>query len=362
MSVHKPGGGSPSSDTRTRVHILGIGNIGRLFAHGLAVQEMPPYITLLLHRAGLAESWETGGRVIEIITDGISSKSSGYGIEVIADNHHGNGEVIDNLIVATKATNTATAMLAIRSRLRSSSTILFTQNGMGIVDEVNSTVFPDITTSPRYLACVTSHGTYSQGPFRSVHAGFGTVAIGGVVSQKAPVCNESTQFGLVEAILRSPILDARAVSADELIRLQLEKLAVNAMINPLTVIFNRRNGELFTNSNILTFMRLLLQEASDVIRALPELRNDPTVQRRFSTVRLESIVLDVAQKTAKNTSSMLQDVKAGRQTEIDYINGYLVSRGTQIGINCRHNQKLVQFVKETRIVREDEIEKLFLTQ
>jgi 2-dehydropantoate 2-reductase len=353
------GGGNPSSDAGARVHILGIGNIGRLFAHGLAIEDMPPYITLLLHRVGLAESWETGGRAIEIITNGASSTSSGYEIEVIGDNYQGKGEVIDNLIVATKATNTAAAILAVRSRLGSSSTILFTQNGMGIVDEVSRKVFPDLATRPRYLACVTLHGIYSQGPFTSVHAGFGTVAIGRVASQNATVSKDSVQFDLVKAILRAPILNARAVSADELIRLQIEKLVVNAIINPLTVIFNRRNGELVTNSKILTLMRLLLRETSDVIRSLPELRNDPTTQQRFSTARLESIVLDVAQRTAKNTSSMLQDVKAGRQTEIDYINGYVVSRGTQVGINCRINRKLVQLVKEIRTVGEDEIENLF---
>jgi 2-dehydropantoate 2-reductase len=149
MSVHTSGGGSPSS-ARARVHILGIGNIGRLFAHGLAIEDMPPYITLLLHRVGLAELWKAGGQAIEIITNGVSSKSSGYEIEVITDNHQGKGQVIENLIVATKATNTASAIFAIRSRLGSSSTILFTQNGMGIVDEVSRKVFPDITTGPRY--------------------------------------------------------------------------------------------------------------------------------------------------------------------------------------------------------------------
>jgi 2-dehydropantoate 2-reductase len=353
------GGGYPSSDAGARVHILGIGNIGRLFAHGLAVEDVPPHITLLLHRAGLAESWDMGGRAIEIITDGISSKSSGYEVEVIGDSNRCKGEVIDNLIVATKATNTTAAILAIRSRLGSSSTILFTQNGMGIVDEVSYKVFPDVASRPRFLACVASHGLYSQGPFTSVHAGFGTVAIGSVASPNATASKDSMQFDIVQAILRAPVLDARAVSADELIRLQIEKLVVNAMINPLTVIFNRRNGELFTNSKILALMRLLLQEASDVIRSLPELRNDPPTSQRFSAARLESIVLDVAKQTSKNTSSMLQDVKAGRQTEIDYINGYIISRGSQAGIDCRHNRKLVQLVKETRTVSEDEIEELF---
>jgi 2-dehydropantoate 2-reductase len=131
------------------------------------------------------------------------------------------------------------------------------------------------------------------------------------------------------------------------------------MINPLTVIFDCKNGELFNRRPIFNLMRLLLAEASQVIHSLPELGADPEAASRFSVEKLEAIVLDVAEKTAKNTSSMLQDVRAGRPTEIDYINGYIVRKGKEQGIECKTNEKLIQLVKEGKVVGAQDIKSRF---
>jgi 2-dehydropantoate 2-reductase len=155
------------------------------------------------------------------------------------------------------------------------------------------------------------------------------------------------------------VLSAREVTPTELLFLQLQKLVVNAMINPLTVVFNCRNGELFNREPIMQVMRQLLREASQVIQSLPEVKNNPTSKLRFSEQNLESTVLDVAKKTAKNTSSMLQDVRAGRDTEIDYINGYVVKRGKLAGIDCTNNEKLVGMVKEVKVITENEASEYF---
>lgn len=337
---------SPSN----RIHILGLGNLGRLFAHALAKADSTTPITLLLHRAGLVEEWEQAGRRIEVITDGIPDQTGNFDVELVSP--EGSQAVIDNLIVATKTINTASALAAIKHRLRSASTILLTQNGMGTVSELDEEVFKDPLTRPNYLASVTSHGVYSLGPFRSVHAGLADVAIGRVAQSAAP-------HYLIDKIVHAPVLSAREVTPTELLFLQLQKLVVNAMINPLTVIFNCRNGELFDREPIMQVMRQLLREASQVIQSLPEVKNNPTSKLRFSEQNLESTVLDVAKKTAKNTSSMLQDVRAGRDTEIDYINGYVVNRGKLAGIDCTNNEKLVGMVKEVKVITENEASEYF---
>ena len=157
-------------------------------------------------------------------------------------------------------------------------------------------------------------------------------------------------------VLEAPILAAKEYPAQEMVYLQLEKLVINAMLNPLTAIFDCRNGELFEKGTIIKLMRVLLQETAQVLQLLPEIQNseDPHLEKRFSTQELELKVLDVAEKNAKNTSSMLQDVRAGKQTEIDYINGWIVNKGRELGIDCEHNAKLVEMVKTgTKIGIED---------
>jgi 2-dehydropantoate 2-reductase len=56
-------------------------------------------------------------------------------------------------------------------------------------------------------------------------------------------------------------------------------------------------------------------------------------------------VEEVARQTAKNHSSMLQDIQRGAPTEIDAICGAIVETGTQLGVPTPINDTLYQLVK-----------------
>ena len=44
--------------------------------------------------------------------------------------------------------------------------------------------------------------------------------------------------------------------------------------------------------------------------------------------------------------SMGQDLAKGRRTEIEYLNGFVVREGEQVGIQARANERLVDIVKK----------------
>ena len=153
---------------------------------------------------------------------------------------------------------------------------------------------------------------------------------------------------MLRTLCRAPVLAAVSIPPIELLQAQLEKLAVNAIINPITALVDTRNGGILYNFALNRTMRLLLAEISLVIRSLPELKSIPNVNTRFSSGKLEAMVIAVANKTSQNISSMLADVREGRRTEIEYINGYIVRRGEEIGIKCFMNYLVVQLVKGKR--------------
>jgi 2-dehydropantoate 2-reductase len=43
---------------------------------------------------------------------------------------------------------------------------------------------------------------------------------------------------------------------------------------------------------------------------------------------------------------MYQDIDNGRNTEIDYLNGYLCKLATEAGVACEENQRLVDSIKQ----------------
>ena len=178
-------------------------------------------------------------------------------------------------------------------------------------------------------------------------------------SSKTPAGALESQ-DLLDVIIEAPSLAASSVSPAQLVEAQIEKLVVNATINPLSAILHQKNGQLFNDPETTRLMQALLSEASMVVRSLPELQAVSNIASRFSVPNLEGRVRRVAELTAPNTSSMLQDVIAGRETEIDYINGYIEDRGTQLGIECPHHRHVIQMVKEKTFLSEAELDRLSL--
>ncbi|EME38882.1 hypothetical protein DOTSEDRAFT_75555 [Dothistroma septosporum NZE10] len=290
-------------------------------------------------------------------------------------------EPIHNLIVTTKTIRTITALSSIKHRLNRDSTICFLQNGMGVIDDVNKELFPDEATRPTYVQGIVSHGAnvppekVEQDPFFVVHAGHGTICLG--IIPRRPLSRPPTPTGpgtdnsgeiterkmedwapsaryLIRTLTRTPVLCAVGFTPIELLQLQLEKLAMNAIVNPLTCLLDNRNGHLLYNFPISRTMRLMLAEISLIIRSLPELKGIPNVPHRFSAERLESLVVGICQKTKDNVSSMLADMRAGRKTEIEYMNGYIVRRGEEMGVKAVVNYAIMQTVmgKQMMVSRE----------
>lgn len=388
-----------------RIHILGLGSIGTLVAHSLKCLPNPPPITLMLHRPSMYETFKKQARTIRLINkqSEVNDEQTGYDVDVlehgrdeqaywrfIPDRPDGPGAAstnpieplemlpsgetyIYNLIVTVKGPSTVGALRSIRHRVDANSTICFMQNGLGQIDLLNRQVFTDPETRPTYMLGIVSHGAYMSGELAVVHAGFGSIALGihrdpdrfplppkssisslsdiseqqrkiNYPTDKELFSNISSRF-LLRTLTRSPVLSCAAFPYLDLLQLQLEKLSANAIMNPVTALLNVPNGALLHNSSLSMVQRVLLAEISLVIRSLPELEGIPNVHQRFSAQRLEHFVLGVISRTAQNSSSMREDVRHSKQTEIDFINGYIIRRGEEQGIKCALNFMLMHLVK-----------------
>ncbi|PWY79437.1 2-dehydropantoate 2-reductase [Aspergillus sclerotioniger CBS 115572] len=366
-----------------RIHILGLGNVGTFVAHSLMSRPSPPPVTLLLHNPDLYSSWLAKKRCLALNSNGLDDIKTGFDVNVLSGKSwHSfpywdqNGEDaqpiaetegdveeflaesaedderIECLVVAVKAPVTAMALESVSHRLTPDSTVLLLQNGMGVIDELNEKVFPDPQNRPNYMHGIVSHGlARRKEPFQVAHTGIGTTILGpalsanstSVISEKEEDWAPSTKY-LTRTLTLTPPLVAVAETPSSLMLYQLEKLAMNAVINPLTAAMNCENGELLYNYSFTRVMRLLLLEISSVICALPEVQGIPGIESRFSPERLRWMVTQLASRTAKNYSSMLQDVRAGKTTEIEYLNGYIVRRGEELGVKCVVNYMMKHLI------------------
>jgi 2-dehydropantoate 2-reductase len=317
----------------------------------------PPKVTLLLHREAQLEDWEKANRTVSLTIDNTTVTSGKYNVEVVSFDIR---DIISNLITSTKAAAASQALFYVAHRLDSQSTVLLTQNGMGILSNEMDRVKDTCT----FVEAINTHGIFSNGPFSSTLAGKGSLTL------SSPKELTGSSSALISLLTSSNILNASTIPWPEFQLQQLEKLAINACINPLTVIFNCKNGELFTQPPIAQLIRLLLSEISQLFRSLPEIgaihnsekswgSSEFNIPTRFSAEELELRVREVADKTAANTSSMLQDVQAGRETEINYITRYILDRGEDHGVDMHFNRQVWLMVLSGRTLKAEDVVREF---
>lgn len=360
---------SDQCDPRHRIYILGLGNLGRLYATCLSQLSKPPPITLVVHKRSALEHWASDPG-IEMTRYGHLERLSNFEIEWWTDEKPALGPArevamggqIRNLVVATKAPDAISEVDRLRRYLDSSSTVVFVQNGMNRLWPPQGATytahrFPD-DTHPNFLHGVTMHGVFSEGPFKSVHAAPADVVIGPVLPSKKH--RDAAEF-ITKLVTTAPHLAGRSVSRSELWILQLEKLLINTIINPLTALLRVRNGELFADQDgeIVKVMDQLLRETSDVLHSLVqhessrEILQDSDIPvdeliRRLSTPTLRSMLWRVGEKVKFNKSSMFQDVEAGKQTEVREFNGWLVETAEMLnqGLHADSHKMLIELVEQ----------------
>lgn len=113
------------------------------------------------------------------------------------------------------------------------------------------------------------------------------------------------------------------------------KLLINVGINALTAIYDCPNGELLENFTAREQLRQAVREAASVAVAKGiKITADPVAMTEM-----------VCRATSQNISSMLQDIRHGRITEIEFINGAIVSEAEFLGLAAPVNRLLAAQVR-----------------
>ena len=130
--------------------------------------------------------------------------------------------------------------------------------------------------------------------------------------------------------------DLTASKSDNIQQILWKKLLINVAINPVCSIAGVRNGALLEVKSLWQQAMQAMREAAIVARASGIDLGD---------IELESYLREVISISPENRCSMLQDIMAGRETEIDSLCGAVVIRGEAEGIPTPCNAILHGLVK-----------------
>ncbi len=284
-------------------HVLGSGSLGGLWAARLAEAGLPVQL-LLRDRRRLAQYQAAGGLTFEQAGDCRTLALPAGTLDA--------PQPVRRLLLASKAYDAATAARALRARLAPGAQVILLQNGLGSQDEVAA-----LLPGAQCIFASSTEGAFRRRDFHIVQAGAGHTWLGCVPPSPAPVWLEELALAGIPA----------SWSSDNLSRLW-RKLALNCAINPLTVLYDCRNGELQGHAEEVA---ALCGELVELLLACGQ---------SAAADQLQSEVERVIVATAANYSSMHQDVAAGRRTEIAYLLGYAWHEAQRLGLQLPHLEDL----------------------
>ncbi|WP_395610761.1 putative 2-dehydropantoate 2-reductase [Pseudomonas sp. B22129] len=287
----------------TTWHILGAGSLGTLWATRLARAGVP--VRLILRDAARLASYQAGPG-LTLVEHGVEQT-----YPVIGETPD-SPEPIRRLLAACKAYDAQSAVAQLQHRLAPDAELILLQNGLGSQDAVAAQL-----PQARCLFASSTEGAFRDGDWRVVFAGHGYTWLGDAAHPAPPLWLSDLQAAGIP----------HEWSTDILTRLW-RKLALNCAINPLTVLYQCRNGGLQAHQCEVATLCAELAE-------LLECCGQPAAAEA-----LHSEVERVIQATAANYSSMYQDVANARRTEISYLLGYACQAAARHQLVLPHLQQV----------------------
>jgi 2-dehydropantoate 2-reductase len=296
-----------------KVCIVGCGAIGSLFAAHLARLEDVEVHAYDVSKEHTRAINERGLRI---------SGAADFTARLHASSNAAEIPLCDFGIVATKSTYTRPAIEQTKHIFGVSSAVCSVQNGVGneeilaqhVKFVIRGTTFPaGHLIEPGHVGFDISGDTWI-GPFEPTNTPYE------FVERLSALINRAGMRVI-------PLKDARGA--------QWTKLIFNASTNPvgaLTLLHHRAATRLASTGALFN---ALIDEGEAVAKALGiALHGDP-----------RALVEKGASAPGKHNASMLQDILAKRQTEVDFMNGAIVDWGEKTGVPTPLNRAMWQLIK-----------------
>jgi len=298
-----------------KIGIVGAGALGTLFGERLAAGNE---VVLLERKREIVEA---------VRRDGLRADGESRKVAITGESRDLYG--VQVLFVFVRATDTLRALRPFAGELSPATAIVSLQNGLGNEEAIKTSLGGTISLA----IGATTESALSVGPGEVRRVGDGTTVLG----------SAGASPDLINRVVRLLVEAGFRASAAYDIRPHLwGKLIANAAINPVAALLDRPNGVVLTDVHAGDVARSLAQEAATVANAMriPLPFTDPW-----------SYVRTIVEQTAEMDNSMLYDLRTGSPTEVDFINGAVVSAGRRAAVPTPYNETLTALVKAREATR-----------
>ena len=328
-----------------KIGILGVGAIGGVIGGYLAKSK---------HDVTLIDLWPKNIEVIKEKGLTVTAHEDEFTVQATALHL---GEIssvkpdFDVVILSVKSYDTSWASKFIQPHLSPGGFVLSAQNS------INEDAIADVIGWPRVMGCVVTLGAGMYKP--------------GNPERTSSIDRPAFTLGEPSGLITQRLEHIAAVMQDAGITKtttnlwgeRWAKLATNSMSNAVAGFTGLMSAELRLHPEVRT---LSIRIAAELIRvanalgvsvepigAVPSNMFGEALENSDVRRDLDSLMMEASKTIGTGRPSLAQDLLKGRTTEVDFLNGYVVRKGAEVGIPTPVNQAIVDL---THRVSRGEIE------
>ncbi len=229
---------------------------------------------------------------------------------------------VDLILLTVKSYDTKTAARQLCQCIGDETMVLSLQNGLDNIEKIERFI-----DKKHILAGVTTQGALFSKPGEIIHTGFGKTILGELDGSSS-----KRLLGLVSLFNEAAI---HTTASNDIKKEIWSKAIINSSINPLTAFLGCKNGYLLENPLLEKVVECICMESGRIASS-----EGISVSVEEMIQKTKEVILN----TADNYSSMLQSIQQRKKTEIESINGKLVSIGEYHKINVSLNRILTELI------------------
>ena len=229
---------------------------------------------------------------------------------------------MDLVILFVKAGDSRTALEANRHLIGENTILMTLQNGAG-----HEALLKEFASNEQVLIGTTQQGSYKIKDNEICHSGGGSTAIG-------VITGEGNRFEWVRAAFEEA--GFKCELNEKVHGMIWNKLMINASSSVLSGVLQVPQGYVVENEYAWDIAKKLIEEICDVATACGY-----PFDKAEQIDRLEKHL----NHAPGGYTSIYADLRAGRKTEVDVINGAVIAQGHKLGIPVKTHEVIVNMVK-----------------
>lgn len=235
----------------------------------------------------------------------------------------------DLIIVSVKSYDTEIVINQIISLLNKNTIVLLAQNGYGNYEKATSIIGKEKVLLSRVIFGA-----------KIIETGFAEVTVFAddvIIGQPENAVKRET-IEEIASIFNSAGIPTKV--SEDVYAILWDKILYNSALNPLGAILNCSYGTLAEYEETKIIMNKIIREIFEVTKA-----REIKLNWKSPEDYIEHFYKNLVPPTAKHFPSMYYDIKNGKKTEIDALNGAIVKLASEVNITAPVNETITNIIK-----------------